>query len=257
MKKYFISLFLFLFSIIVSAQSYTPMLELNKTWNMYHYDAYIPESDYGFNITLDYTTIINGKTYFHASNGDLFREDITNKKVYKLVNNVDELILDFDLAIGDELISPLVYIAGFSKNITTIGTAEFYGIPNLKYYETDCGEKIIEGIGVFRKGLFYVSNWCSPLDYYVYNDMINLNYLAIGNYFIQNNITLFYNSKSKNLELINGNTNISISLFSILGKKVLQTKFKKTVSVSHLKKGIYFYQLSTDNASKKGKILVY
>jgi len=58
----------------------------------------------------------------------------------------------FDLVIGDDLVSPLIVIddTNFSRSITTIGTGTFYGIQNLKFYETDCGEKIIEGIGILE-----------------------------------------------------------------------------------------------------------
>lgn len=149
-----------------SAQEYTPMFEIGKIWNMYHYNWLFPNSNHNFNITIENIITINEIEYYEASNGDIFREDITTKKVYELINGVEELILDFDLEIGDDLISPLITIDEvFSKQISEIGVNTFYGIPNLKYYQTKCGEMIIEGIGIASVGLFFYSTLCAPLDY--------------------------------------------------------------------------------------------
>jgi len=120
-KQYYLILNLF-FTLFIVAQDYTPMLEMGKIWNMHHYDSAIPNENYDFNITIDYTSTINGLIYYHATNGDLFREDISNKKVYKRTGNEDVLILDFDLNLNDILESPLLFIddTTFSRNITTI-----------------------------------------------------------------------------------------------------------------------------------------
>ena len=95
-KLFFI--FLLGFSVNFFAQDYTPILELGKVWNMHHYNHFIPieQENYDFDISLDYMITINGIEYFHATNDNLFREDIANKKVNRLINDVEELLFDFD-----------------------------------------------------------------------------------------------------------------------------------------------------------------
>jgi len=132
----------------------------------------------------------------------------------------------------------------------------YYGISNLKFYEIDCGEKIIEGIGVVDTGLFDISTGCSTLDYSAGAYLINMNVLTTSNYFTKNNITLFYNNNTKELQLTNYDELVTINLYSILGKKVISTDFNNNILASHLRKGIYFYQLTTGNSSKKGKIII-
>lgn len=80
MNNFIIIIILFFLTLNTVAQTYTPMLELGKVWNIHHFDSYLPNNNYDFNITLDHTTTINGTEYFHASNGMLFNEDILNKK---------------------------------------------------------------------------------------------------------------------------------------------------------------------------------
>jgi hypothetical protein len=235
------------------------MLELGKVWNMHHYNYSIPPDNYDYNISLDFTSQINGVIYFHASNGDILREDTTTKKVYKRVNNTDELLLDFDLSINDEIESPLIFIdeTTFSKTVTIINNGTFYGISNLKYYETDCGEKIIEGIGVKNVGLFGISTLCSTLDYFEGNNLINMSTLSTNDYFTKNNIKLFYNQQENKIILSNTFELVNIEIYSALGKKIISVKTNDFINVSLLKKGIYFYSLSKDNSVKKGKILIY
>ncbi len=458
-KKYFIFILLIGFVLNSFTQDYTPMLELGKIWNMQHYDNLIPPNNYDFNITLDNLVTVNGTEYFEASNGNLFREDLINKKIYRLENNTEELILNFDLVIGDDLISPLIFIdeTTHSIEITEIGLATFYGIPNLKYYETDCGEKIIEGIGVETIGLFGISTNCSTVDLDEGDFLINMNnnsdyipmavenanwvvtrfdgsteppfdddvifgytikgdtlinsidykkvyFNHLGNtssfinrelfgairddipnkkvygiqftspdpnvycncdnvcdteflmydfameigdsyedqclmsdvfileemseqelygenrmvqgmfeniydlgfgvvvegiggakglfevngsvigpggqnltdfcigtdqeclsqfllsnddYFIKNNINLFYNQTEKQLELTNNSNNLEIEIYSVLGKKVVAKTINTSLDVTQLQKGVYFYSLSKGNAIKKGKVLIY
>jgi hypothetical protein len=254
-------LFLFVgFIYNVFAQQYTPMLEIGKIWNMHHYDNLIPPNNSNFDISLDNLVTVGGTEYFQTSNGNLFREDIANKKVYRLVNSVEELILDFDLNIGDNLISPLIFIddGSFSRTITTIGVATFYGIPNLKYYQTDCGETIIEGIGVQSRGLFDRSTSCSTLDTDSGDLLVNMQLLSNADFFIQNDIRLFYDSNLKQLKLTNqNNDNISLKLYSVLGKKVIDSPLNSDLDVSQLQKGIYFYTISKDNSTKKGKVFIF
>lgn len=80
--------------------------------------------------------------------------------------------------------------------------------------------------------------------------------LSTNNYFTKNNIQLYYNSISKELNLTNSTVLIQIELYSVLGKKVVSTKITNSLPVYSLPTGIYFYQLSKNNTYSKGKILI-
>ncbi len=260
MKKILFFIFTLCFSANFFAQDYTPMLELGKVWNMHHYNSFIQNSsqNYDFDIALDYMQTVNGVEYFHATNGDLLREDITNKKVYKLVNNVEVLLLDFDLNINDELTSPLIVNdPQISTPITTIATGDFYTYSNVKYYQVDCGEKIIEGVGVMETGLFGLSTGCTTVDYDEGNYLINMSTLSTNDYFTKNNVQLYYNKEKNCLQLNNTNNQIDIQIYTTLGKKALSIKTNSSIDVSSLEKGVYYYSLSKNHSLKKGKILIY
>lgn len=260
MKKYLFFIFFLIFSVNFFAQDYTPMLELGKVWNMHHYNGDIPieQENYDFDISLDYMETINSIEYFHATNGDFFREDLVNKKIYRLRNDVEELILDFDLEIGDAITSPLLAIDNtFVNEISIIGTDTFHNIANLKYYQIDCGEKIIEGIGFANVGLFGYSTFCSTLTFSEGDYLINMSTLSINDYFAKNNIKLLYNPQEKKLKLNNNSELVNINIYSTLGKKVISAHTNEFVDVSYIKSGIYFYSLSNGNSVKKGKILIF
>ena len=256
MKHLLLLLFIF-FNLAIFSQTYTPMLELGKIWNMHHSSSFFPENNVDFNFTLNNMTTINGVSYFEASNGMHYREDITTKKVYRLKNGVEELILDFDLQLGDNLVSILIYNDAASKEITEIGYDTFFNIPNLKYYRTDCGEQIVEGIGILNTALFDYSNMCSLVDFEEQDFLINMNQvLTTQDYFSKNDLQLYYNTNAKELKINNNADSIHIELFSVLGKKVISSQIINSVNVSQLSKGIYFYQLSKNNSFKKGKIII-
>lgn len=81
--------------------------------------------------------------------------------------------------------------------------------------------------------------------------------LVINDYFIQNNINLYYNEIDGNLELTNTSNNVAIDIYSVLGKKIISKQIDNFLNVTQLQKGIYFYRLSKNNAIKKGKISIY
>ncbi len=257
MKRVLFFIFTLFFSVHFYAQNYTPTLVLGKVWNMHHYDYFFPSNNYYFDIALDYMQTVNGVTYFHATNGDLLREYLATKKVYKLVDGVEELLLDFDLEIGDDLVSPIVSMIGNTNPIVEIGANSFHGISNLKYYGLDCGEKLIEGIGVQSVGLFGMSSGCDPIDYDEGNSLVDMAFLSIDDYFISNNIKLYYNKEIKSLQLKNASNLIDIQVYSTLGKEVLSIKTNSSMDVSSLEKGIYYYTLSKNHSVKKGSILIY
>jgi hypothetical protein len=232
------------------AQDYTPMLEIGKIWYMRVTNDTGATST--FQITATEIVQINGVDYFHLEdsrdNCDAYlRDDIIEKKVYGFLDNEEFLLFDFTLEVGD-----YININGFNFPITSIGNDDFFGLENLRFYELNGYDKLIEGIGLLSNGvsdgfrlncIFFpvfedldVINMSQPLDI---ND-VTLDKLSIYPNPVVDNLQIEFNSVSEIKD---------VKVYSILGKLVLSPQYKKEnnqIDVSSLNNGIYFLKIETE-----------
>jgi len=274
MQNFFVTILLSFFFTNTFAQSYTPMLENGKIWNM-KYETWtvgIPNSTittlYGYFI--DGTTTFNSTSYYilrDSRNTDVYylREDVTNKKVYlyDTTTSTEKLLYDFNVQIGDVFnaakLNPSLTAA--EKTVVAIGTETKFGI-NTKVYtlasenNSNC-LKVYEGIGFSPEGLIDDPIWCEPFDPNYRYTLTNINQtLAVDN-FIKDKVFVFYDANTQQINLNNFNKLYNIKVYSSLGQKVLDKQIKGSLNISQLKKGLYFYTLNADKTSFKGKIFIY
>jgi len=275
MQKIFVTLLLSGFFINTFAQTYTPMLENGKIWNM-KYETWtvgIPNStvttNYGYFI--DGTTTFNSTTYYvlrdsRNTNVYYLREDITNKKVYlySTTNSTEELLYDFNVQVGDVFnaakLNPT--FTATERTVVAIGTEMKFGI-NTKVYtlasanNSNC-VKIYEGIGFVPEGLVDDPINCTTFDPNYRYTLTNINQtLAVDAYSSKSTFFVFYDAAAQQLKLNKSNVLFNIKIYSVLGQKVLDRSFKSVLDVTQLKKGLYFYNISSNNTLQKGKFLVY
>jgi len=267
-------------SIYASGQVYHPMLNDTK-WNI-HY------SSFGFSantwILPIKDTIVFSKTYtmyFDSSwnTGPYFvREDTAAKRVYRIKNNADTVLLDFSLNLGDSLrlgdnrVYKLISIDTFNVNGGSrrwfkLCTYNSFGYP-LSY------EDWLESVG----------NLSTPLrtKYELNSDpafSINCNYqqgTVLFGYGLPNcptafplsvertklelpQVTLFPNPFSTQLTFsLADNLPTTVSLYNFLGQQVLQQTFTNstTINTEQLADGIYFYELRNSKGTlKTGKVV--
>jgi hypothetical protein len=103
MKKLLI-LVIALFFFKSSFSQYTPMLEIDKIWNMYL--SFDHPGGYYFNIEDVEIVEINGQNYHriaasHNNCDTYLREDVNEKKVYGIWQGTEYLHYDFSLEVGD------------------------------------------------------------------------------------------------------------------------------------------------------------
>jgi len=275
MRKIFVTILLSGFFINTFSQTYTPMLENGKIWNM-QYDIWtvgIPNStvttNYGYFI--DGTTTLNGTVYYvlrDSRNTDVYylREDPTNKKVYLLdtSNNTEKVLYDFNVQVGDVFNADKLntLFTATERTVVSIGTELKFGI-NTKFYtlsgtnNNNC-IKVYEGVGFSPEGLINDPVWCSTFDPNYKYTLTNINQtLAIDDYASKNTLIVLYDATTQQLKVNKNNTSFIIKIYSVSGQKVLDTQLKGTLNVSQLREGLYFYKLSTDKSTLKGKILIY
>ncbi len=275
MRKIFVTILFSSFLINTFAQTYTPMLENGKIWNM-KYETWtvgIPNStittNYGYFI--DGTTTFNSITYFilrdsRNTNVYYLREEAANKKVYlyDTATNAEKLLYDFNVQVGDVFnaskLNTLFTAAG--RTVVAISTELKFGI-NTKFYtlsdtnNSNC-IKVYEGIGFSPEGLIDDPIWCSTFDPNYRYTLTNINQtLAVDDYTVKNTFFIFFDSATKQLKSNKPNQSFKIKMFSTLGQKILDTQLKSTLDVSQLKKGLYYYALDTDKTTFKGKLLIY
>ncbi len=275
MRKIFVTLLLSSFFINAFSQTYIPMLENGKIWNMTYetWTVGIPNStvttNYGYFI--DGTTAFNSITYYilrDSRNTDVYylREDIANKKVYlyDTAGNTEKLLYDFNVQVGDVFnaakLNPTLTAA--DRTVVAIGNEVKFGI-NTKVYTLASGNnsnclKVYEGIGFSPEGLIDDPIWCEPFDPSYRYTLTSMNQtLAVDTYSSKSTFFAFYDTATQQLKLNKSEVLFNIKIYSVLGQKVLDTPIKSVLNVSQLKKGLYFYKLSSNNAQQKGAFLVY
>jgi hypothetical protein len=147
MKYIFLSLFIFI-SVQVNSQSsvYHEFPDSNATWNFHNFNyCWFPQgssTDDLYSYILSGDTVINGIVYHqlftpfiqHNGNGQCssmpigyrgaLREEVANKKVYyvKPLNTNEELLYDFNLAVGDTITGVLSAISNIPNTVISIDT---------------------------------------------------------------------------------------------------------------------------------------
>ncbi|MFK5891192.1 MAG: T9SS type A sorting domain-containing protein [Flavobacteriaceae bacterium] len=274
MRKLLFSVLLIISILKIQAQTYTPMLENGKIWNMTYetWTVGIPSSTvttlYGYFI--DGTTTFNSTSYYilrDSRNTTVYylREDVANKKVYLYDTNTstEKLLYDFNVQIGDVFNTDKINISFTSTERTVVatGTEMKFGI-NTKYYtlaspgNSNC-LKVYEGIGFSPEGLIDDPINCTTFDPNYRYILTNINQtLAVDN-FIKDKVFIFYDARTQQINLNNANKLFNIKVYSTLGQKVIDSPIKGTLNISQLKKGLYFYTLSLNKTILKGKFFIY
>jgi len=263
MKNIALLFFLLLLNSLI-AQEYTPMLEVGKIWNMErHIDT---GSFYPYNIEITESINRNGYTYYRVQSINnceiLLREDVIEKKIYRLINNEDILMFDFSLEVGDVIPNNFSSIFIIDPTLIVSGIGDFFGMNDLHYFDFTIDPSpyyqrdYTEGIGL-RSGIIYCfDNGCFGSIYEVDRLVGINNILNTNDFFIQNSIDVFYNSKTKVLKLLNNSEEVHLNLFTILGHKVIDTDMVNQKYLPNLNSGIYIYLISKGQSIKTGKILV-
>jgi len=249
---------LFFLSVCSYGQDYTPMLELNKTWNMYlHYDF-----GGGLNFDIEATEVveINGQSYFHlvaSHNGcDTFlREDVEERKVYGLFEGEEYLHYDFSKEVGDSL-----WLLGEMMEITTIGYGDFYGMSNLKYFELEDGYlTLVEGIGfdiygnqnAFELGCLY-----TPV--YEWVELVNMNQPLSIDGINKNELYFFPNPAISRININSSSPLTKVWIFNALGQLMMHQEMNNGVNslgLTGLADGTYFLKWETNEATGTEKII--
>jgi len=262
MKKIATLFFITLVS-LVSAQEYIPMLEIGKIWNMEKHNDTGYVSPYVIEIIGTVQT--NNLIYYRVESlfyncEILLREDVLEKKVYRLINDQDVLMFDFSLGIGDLAVNNFpVNTFPFPLIIDEVGVGVFFNLSNLNFYGFQYyNMKYVDSIGSSSKGIISCfDEGCRANGLYDWDILVGMNEeLNIIDYFSQNNISLFYNSVTKNIE-VNTNEKLQITIFSTLGEKIIDSEISNQLNVMQLSKGIYIYRIVKYNSIKTGKIIIY
>lgn len=264
-KLLFTALFLIAFAEDVFSQNYIPML--NSSWN-------ITEANFGgatsYIIQPGVNETIGGLSYkkFMDKTTEVYlREDIATRKVYRRVNNIDQLLYDFSLTNG----SFITLSNGYTYTVT-VSTINVVGGTRKKiylYHDFFPSETWIEGVGGTNNPMkpyyelpsdpyFYLT--CSSVDNVnVYNHGIANGQpnptdcsmlLGIDQFFRENKIK-FYPNPFKSTFTISAATyleNASLKVFNSVGQLVKENKNingkEYNFHRDNLKSGIYFAQLS-------------
>ena len=149
--KYRIIIFFLWITSYCYGQDYTPLLELNKTWNMFLYND--TGDSYSFDIEPINFVEIEGQTYYQivaSHNGctTYLREDPIERKVYGISEGNEYLHYDFSKNVGDS-----IWVLDQLREITSIEYGDFYGMENLRFFVLDNVYKLIEGIGFETYGI--------------------------------------------------------------------------------------------------------
>ncbi|HIP47994.1 MAG TPA: T9SS type A sorting domain-containing protein [Lutibacter sp.] len=282
MKKSFLIIIVF-FSFYSFSQDYVPMLAEGKTWEMQRTTYMVPpnfttEIIY-FSYYIEGTIVINSQEYFVLkNNGDgeithYLREDTTNKIVYEYFTETQtELVLfDFNATVGDvfdctfQVDGWVLCNEGYTSTIITeIGAITIYNASR-KYFIVDVLDEnnnvwdsftAIEGIGFSNNGLFNSHCPSQPTDLPDYT-LLSVNSMGIDSMNNNNTFSVFFQKNTSQLVIKDGDSSYILKLYSVTGKKVLNTKISDVVNISHLIKGVYLYHLTSDDMTTRGKVIIY
>lgn len=179
MKTLFLSIvFMFLTFVSVKSQTYFPFIENSKIWSVANILYYFPIPGHRTITTNSFqfmndTTSWNGKTYeiLYGTNSDPelgnwyedfwygYREE--NMKVYKseIYSEVEELIYDFSLTVGDSVYVDSVYYTSNYAHVISVDTVMVGASFRKRIQFEDPPEVWVEGIGSLQSP-FNPIRWC-------------------------------------------------------------------------------------------------
>ncbi len=278
-KKLHVLFFSFLFNFIFS-QSYTPFLN-NSKWNL-------TVATFGgpYNLVIDegVDVVVGAYTYKKFvdpffNNEVYIREDVASKRVYRLVNSVEQLLYDFNLQVSDMI----TLSNGITYTVTSITDVTVDGGTRKKYnlYNFAGGETWIEGVGSNRHPL--LPTYELPSDPHIYltcssqNDQDVYNHglangstptdcsmLSIDSYHLNDTTINFYPNPFQQEVTISSETrlqNAKLMLFNSLGQLVKLIENINgnsfTINRENLNDGIYLFELvENSKVIKKSKIII-
>ena len=291
--KFFLSFLLLLFfnTCSVKAQQYVPLVVDSTHWfttpsGQCLYPPPYSITEYYLVGDTSISSINYKKVYYRtetqnscsfsslSSNFSLFallREDTTTKKVYAILFentnscplNQEVLLYDFDLQVGDTLKQQDLCLL-LNDDVVTSTFPPNDWIPTANaYHLSDGGSVLYEGVGS-TYGLFdeiFISvSGPQPLLYdYCRGGLSNCNYLitSVDNLEVDENINVFPNPiidwfTIQSLEYFE----FSYRVFSIDGALILENKSITNNKIPFaVNKGIYFYQIISQNKSYSGKLI--
>ena len=278
-KKLHVLFFSLLFTFVFS-QSYTPFLN-NSKWN-------ITVANFGgpYNLVINegVDVVVGAYTYKKFvdpffNNEVYIREDVASKRVYRLVNSVDQLLYDFNLQVSDMI----TLSNGITYTVTSITDVTVNGGTRKKYnlYNFAGGETWIEGVGSNRHPL--LPSYELPSDPYVYMTCSSQNGQDIYNHGLANGATptdcsmlstddyhlngkniVFYPNPFQQEVTITSETrlqNAKLRLFNSLGQliKLIENINGNsfTMNRENLNDGIYLFELMENSkVITKSKIII-
>lgn len=273
------------FSITSFSQTYLPMLEEGNIWNTisYGYPDPVIITDETYEVTGQ--LVIGGFTYFIINNSScVMREENGKVYVYNQTHETEEILLDFTLEIGDEIILDTqnphycyyiggVYMEGTPITVSNVST-QFIAGNDRKVIELEYqGELVdtwIEGIGTL--------NGILPFDFTYFDSDT---YLSC---YTNNGVAYFFNGYTECLFGINDFDKDAIKLapnpvteystiqfpieseidfikiFDVFGRLVRNEKIYSeyvNINANEYASGIYLYLLfSKDKMVKTDKFIV-
>lgn len=265
MKKSLLTFLLIVLSNLIHGQTYEALL-VNPSWNL-GIANFGGQTDVVINQGTDVTVGTTTYKKFHDSyyNTDVYlREDVAARKVYKLVNNTEEMLYDFSLVQGDviTLSNGNTYTVNVSEVNVLGGTRKRITLQH-QFFQ---GETWIEGVGSNRHP--FVRTFQLPSDPHIYVTCSAQNGQNIYNHGIANGGTptdcqmllstgqheqaqasVYPNPFSSvlSLDLSQEVQNASVDIFDLQGKLVKRTHATGrliTVNRDGLSPGLYLLKVT-------------
>jgi len=240
------------------SQEYTPMLGLDKSWNMFMHED-VGNDGYPFDFLTYGVVDINGVDYYpiYASHADcetLFREDIAEKKVYAFWEGEEYVLFDFSKEVGETH-----WLRGEFMEVTAIGYGDFFGMENLRYLELNGEFKLIEGIGMEDNGITDAYDiWCLCYPILEYPELVGINNpLSIDDTSISN-LSVSPNPVHDRLFVNTNGQSLEVELFTLSGQSLKHETLISNhpfIDMSQFQEGIYILVLSDGNHSKMVRIV--
>jgi len=284
--KTLLLIFSILFSITSISQTYLPMLEVGNVWNTvtYNYPDPVIITDETYEITGQ--QIIGGFIYYTFNGFScLMREENGKVYAYNQTEEVEELLFDFTLEVGDEIfLDPSnsyfcfdiggAYMEGEPITVSNVNTQFIAGtdrkVIEFEYQDSPV-ETWIEGIGTMNGFIPYgfthfdsessLSCFTNNGITYYFNGFTECIILGTND-FNKNNIKLSPNpvTNSSIIQLPVESEIQLIKIFDVFGRLVKNEKLHSdyvTINAEEYISGIYFYQLfSKEKMVKTDKFLV-
>lgn len=268
------------------------LIDTSKTWNIYSCNGAFFNSCVTITYKFRSDTVIATKKYYKLFStydslptnwalAGLLREDTTIKKVYWRLSNVDELLYDFNLNVGDTAKVVASFGNTFCPSTMIVDSIKFnnyYGdIRKQLYFNTPFfygkRETWIAGIGNLF-GLIENKTFVCTADYgprlicfkqgaalkYSDSNFTTCYKTSIGikeSKSVLNNIIVFPNPSQGDISVnTESNSNKNITIKNELGQIIYQTiSSDKNLRINLKQTGMFFITITQDNATWTGKII--